>query len=126
MIVAGIGCRRDAPAAEILAAIEEACRRHRLSPTAIQAIVTVEHKQHESGLRNAAKALSLPLFIAPRAAACSAITLTQSAVSLAATGLPSTSEAAALAACGEGGRLLGPRIIVAGATCALAQIGDEE
>lgn len=126
MIVAGIGCRRDASSADILAAIEAARLRHRLSPTAIHAIATVDRKQHEPGLKDAAKALDLPLLIAPETAAHHAATLTQSTTSLETTGLPSVSEAAALAACGEGGRLLGPRVAVAGATCALALVGDHE
>lgn len=126
MIVAGIGCRRGASSADILAAIEAARLRHRLSPTAIHAIATIAGKQHEPGLRDAAKTLGLPLLIAPEDAAKNAVTLTRSAASEAATGLPSASEAAALAACGDGGRLLGPRIAIAGATCALALVGDHE
>ena len=51
-------------------------------------------------------------------------TLSQSAQSLAVTGTPSVSEAAALAAAGEGSRLLGPRIVVGNVTCALAIGGD--
>ena len=40
------------------------------------------------------------------------------------TGVPSVSEAAALAAAGPGARLLGPRVAVGPATCALAVTGD--
>lgn len=126
MIIAGIGCRRNTSSAEILAVIEAARLRHRLSPTAIQAIATIAGKQHEPSLKDAAKALGLLLLIAPEAKVRDAPTLTRSAASVAATGLPSASEAAALAACGKGGRLLGPRVAMAGATCALAYIGDQE
>ncbi|NGO50535.1 cobalamin biosynthesis protein [Mesorhizobium camelthorni] len=51
-------------------------------------------------------------------------TLTHSARSQAVAGSPSVSEAAALAAAGEGARLLGPRIVVGQVTCALATSGD--
>jgi cobalt-precorrin 5A hydrolase len=50
-------------------------------------------------------------------------TLTHSQLSQALAGVPSVSEAAALAAAGEGARLLGPRIVVGPATCALAISG---
>jgi cobalt-precorrin 5A hydrolase len=51
-------------------------------------------------------------------------TLTHSELSQALAGVPSVSEAAALAAAGEGARLLGPRIVVGPVTCALAASGD--
>jgi cobalt-precorrin 5A hydrolase len=51
-------------------------------------------------------------------------TLTHSARSQVIAGTPSVSEAAALAAAGEGSRLLGPRIVVGPVTCALATSGD--
>ena len=50
--------------------------------------------------------------------------LTHSERVLAATGVPSLSEAAALAAAGPGARLLAPRVAVGPATCALAVTGD--
>jgi len=40
-------------------------------------------------------------------------------------GVPSVSETAALAAAGEGVRLLGPRIVVGPVTCAIAISGDK-
>jgi cobalt-precorrin 5A hydrolase len=51
-------------------------------------------------------------------------TLTHSELSLALAGVPSVSEAAALAAAGAGARLYGPRIVVGPVTCALATSGD--
>ncbi|WP_204349170.1 cobalamin biosynthesis protein, partial [Klebsiella pneumoniae] len=50
-------------------------------------------------------------------------TLTRSEISLAIAGSSSVSESAALAAAGEGARLLGPRIIVGAVTCAIATSG---
>jgi cobalt-precorrin 5A hydrolase len=43
---------------------------------------------------------------------------------LAVAGVPSVSEAAALAAAGPGARLIAPRVAVGPATCALAATGD--
>jgi cobalt-precorrin 5A hydrolase len=51
-------------------------------------------------------------------------TLTRSERVLAMTGVPSVSEAAALAAAGPGARLLAPRVAVGPATCALAITGE--
>jgi cobalt-precorrin 5A hydrolase len=59
-----------------------------------------------------------------RGGSAAANTLTHSARSQAVAGIPSVSEAAALAAVGEGARLLGPRIVVGPVTCALATSGD--
>ncbi|XIK08888.1 cobalamin biosynthesis protein [Mesorhizobium sp. AaZ16] len=59
-----------------------------------------------------------------RGGSAAANTLTHSARSQAVAGTPSVAEAAALAAAGEGARLLGPRIVVGPVTCALATSGD--
>ena len=52
-------------------------------------------------------------------------TLSHSDLSQKVAGTPSVSEAAALAAAGEGARLAGPRIVVGPATCAIAFGGDD-
>lgn len=51
-------------------------------------------------------------------------THTRSLISQAVAGAPSVSEAAALAAVGPGGRLLGPRGVVGRVTCAIAIAGE--
>ena len=55
--------------------------------------------------------------------ATAARTLTMSARVIAVTGVPSLAEAAALAAGGRAARLLGPRLAIGPATCALADSG---
>ena len=50
-------------------------------------------------------------------------TETRSERVLALTGVPSVAEAAALAAAGPSARLIGPRIVMGAATCALAATG---
>jgi cobalt-precorrin 5A hydrolase len=59
-----------------------------------------------------------------RGCSAAASTLTHSELSQTLAGTPSVSEAAALAAAGEGARLCGPRIVVGPVTCALAISGD--
>ena len=94
--------------------------------TALSALATARMKQGEAGIIVAGAALGLPVILVDEAALkeMEARTLSQSAQSLAAAGTPSVSEAAALAAAGEGSRLLGPRIVVGNVTCALAIGGD--
>ena len=121
MRIAGVGCRKGATAAEVLAAIDAASAAYGLQRNAIDALAVVEAKRHEPGVVEAARTLGLGLIaVAPENAP---ETLSSSARSLAATGTPSASEAAALAAAGEGARLLGPRIAMGGATCAIAEGG---
>ena len=68
--------------------------------------------------------MGLPLVLVDGDVLAEMPTLTMSEGSLAAAGTPSVSEAAALAAAGEGARLAGPRIVVDAVTCAIA-FGDD-
>jgi cobalamin biosynthesis protein CbiG len=123
MIVAGLGCRRGTTSEAVLATIAEALAAAGRTGTAPARLATNAAKSVEPGLRDAALALGVPLEVPPEAAlhAAAPRCLTHSAASLAATGLPSLAEAAALAAAGPGARLLGPRISARGVTCALAE-----
>ncbi|HEV7251518.1 MAG TPA: cobalamin biosynthesis protein [Mesorhizobium sp.] len=123
VVVAGIGCRKGADVGAVLGAVDAALVAASLSRAALRALATSEAKAAEPGVREAARSLFLPLLTAPHAALRRAEprTITRSAASTAATGLGSLSEAAALAAAGAGGKLLGPRIAVGPATCALAE-----
>ena len=111
MIVAGIGCRRLCPAAEIVALVREA------GP--VDAIAAPDWKRDEAGLLEAAGLLDLPLWFVTQdaLAAVQGLCPTQSAAVEAATGFGSVAEAAALAA---GGILRRPRFGGAWATCAVA------
>jgi cobalt-precorrin 5A hydrolase len=122
MIVAGIGCRKDAPAADIEAAIGEALRRAGCSQDMLSALATHANKGEETGLAEVALSYGLPLIFVAQGdlEAAAARCKTHSDRVMAETGLPSVAEAAALAAAGEDSRLLLPRIAVATATCALA------
>lgn len=124
MMVAGLGCRRGAPAEDVLAAIQAALAEAGRGPAGLARLATSTARAAEPGLRHAAAALGLELIALPEAALRDAAPrcLTRSARALAATGLPSLAEAAALAGAGEGSVLLGPRVAAGrAATCALAE-----
>jgi cobalt-precorrin 5A hydrolase len=126
MIVAGIGCRKGAAAAEIEAAVATALVRAGLSASALSLIATSAAKGGEGGIAAAASALGVPLVLVPQREleAAGPRTMTTSARVIAATGVPSLAEAAALAAGGPAAQLIAPRVAVGGATCALARSGD--
>ncbi|MGE4167771.1 MAG: cobalamin biosynthesis protein [Xanthobacteraceae bacterium] len=126
MIIAGIGCRKAASAAEVRAVIEAALARAGLAPGALAMVATSAAKGEEAGIAAAASALGLPLVVVPGAdlAAAGARTVTYSERVVALTGVPSVAEAAALAAGGADARLIAPRIAVGNATCALAETGS--
>lgn len=126
MIVAGIGCRKGASAAEISAVIADALARAGLGTQALDLVAAPESKGGEQGVAAAAAALGVPLMLVAKAdlEAAGARTQTRSERVLALIGVPSVAEAAALAAGGPAARLILPRITVGVATCALAVGGE--
>jgi cobalt-precorrin 5A hydrolase len=122
MIVAGIGCRKGASAADISTVIAQALARAGLASQALDAIAAPESKADEQGVSAAAAALGVPLVLVSRAdlQAAGARAQTRSERVLALMGVPSVAEAAALAASGPAARLIVPRMSVGIATCALA------
>jgi cobalt-precorrin 5A hydrolase len=128
MIVAGIGCRRQASADVIEDAIDRAlaaCGRRR---DELAVLATAAEKGVEPGLRAVAERLSLCLILVSEAemrrASGAALTVSERVVRL--KGVPSVAETAALAAAGAGARLLGPKVSNAQASCAIAIGGDIE
>jgi cobalt-precorrin 5A hydrolase len=126
VIVAGIGCRKGASAAEIEAALETALERAGRPLARIELMATAAGKSEEPGLTAAASARGLRLvFVAqPDLEIASARGATWSARVRALAGVPSVAEAAALAACGPKARLILPRIVVGPVTCALAETDE--
>ena len=122
MIVAGVGCRRGAPAPDIEAAIRTALQSAGIAGDALDAIATAQAKGAEAGIAAAAEKLGVRVLLVPEAElkAASARTTTRSERVLALTGVPSVAEAAALAAAGPSARLVSPRLVIGAATCALA------
>jgi cobalt-precorrin 5A hydrolase len=125
MIIAGIGCRKGTPAAEIETAVSAALARAGLDRAAIGMIATSTAKEAEPGIAGTAAALGVPLAVVPSAdlAAAGGRVATRSQRVLALAGVPSVAEAAALAAGGAAARLIVPRIVVGAATCALVEGG---
>ena len=126
MIVAGVGCRKGAQAADIAAVIAAAFARAGLAATALGLIATTAAKGGEPGIAAAASAIGVPLVLIPQddLAAAGARTVTRSARVIALAGVPSVAEAAALAAAGPAARLIVPRVAVGPATCALAEAAE--
>ena len=126
MIVAGIGCRKGASAAQIDAALDTALERAGRPLARIDLMATSASKSAEGGIAAAAAARGLRLILVakPELEVASARGATWSARVLALAGVPSVAEAAALAACGPMARLILPRIVVGPVTCALAESGD--
>lgn len=126
VIVAGIGCRKGASAAQIDAAIDTALERSGRPPARIDLMATSVAKSEEAGIAAAAAARRLRLvYVAqPDLETASARGATWSARVMALAGVPSVAEAAALAACGPKARLILPRITVGPVTCALAERED--
>jgi cobalt-precorrin 5A hydrolase len=125
MIVAGVGCRRGASAAEIEAAIAAALARAGLGGESLGMIATAAFKGGERGIMDAATARGVPLVLVPQndlhAAGAGVVTHSERVVAFA--GVPSVAEASALAAGGAAARLIAARIVVGPATCALADTG---
>ncbi len=123
MIAIGIGCRRGVAAAPIVALVRETAAQANLPPGCAR-LCSVEAKRDEAGLAEAAIELgaSLVFFSIERLAVIR--TPTQSAQSLAAFGVSSVAESAALAGAGEGAILVVPRVARDGVTCAVARAPD--
>ena len=126
VIVAGIGCRKGVPAADIEAAIGAALERAGRPLARIELIATATSKRKEKGIAEAASARGVPLvFVAPadlEIASARGATWSDRVFALA--GVPSVAEAAALAASGPKAKLILPRIVLGPVTCALASSGE--
>jgi cobalt-precorrin 5A hydrolase len=124
MIVAGIGCRKGVAATAVIDAIDAALAEYRRERGELSRLATGAAKRDETAIVIAAGMLGVPLhYVGDEALAEVAPLLsTHSERSAEATGSPSLSEASALAAAGENGALLGPRIVAGPVTCALAEM----
>ena len=126
MIVAGVGCKRGAPAPDVEAAVRAALARANIDAGALDVIATIVTKRGEAGIQAAAEKLGVSVIVVSDAdlQAASDRTETRSERVLALAGVPSVAEAAALAAAGPDARLISPRLVVGAATCALAASGQ--
>ncbi|MCG5240759.1 cobalamin biosynthesis protein [Azospirillum doebereinerae] len=124
MIAAGLGCRRGCGWEEIATLVAAAFDEASLGAAARRGVLLAAPtmKREEAGMAEAARALGLTLAFLDEEAlvAAQGRVQTRSATVLAAVGLASVAEAAALAAAGPGSRLLLPRRSTPRATVALA------
>ena len=122
MIVAGVGCKRGAPASDIEAAIRAALSRADIGADALDGIATIVAKSSEIGIQAAAERLGVAIVLVHQAdlQAAEPRTQTRSERVHRLTGMSSVAEAAALAAAGPSARLIAPRLVIGAATCALA------
>lgn len=123
MIVAGLGLRRSVAAGEIVSLVEQALARAGLAPGTLGRLATVEALAVLPAFTEAARRLSVDATPVEASALLDAAphVRTQSARSLAAHGVGSVAEAAALAACGPAAELILERIASPNATCALVR-----
>ena len=121
LIAIGIGCRKTCARADIVALVQSALGGLTTTSTRSRMFTLVD-KQGDTELAAAADLLDLELVFLPREAlaATTPRLLTKSAAARRRFGLPSIAEAAALAGAGPNSRLLGPRRVGAGVTCAIA------
>ncbi|MBM6580194.1 cobalamin biosynthesis protein [Microvirga sp. BT689] len=124
MIVAGVGFRRGVAADEIVALVEQALERAALATDALGKLATVEALAALPAFTEAARRLDVVAspVAEPDLSAAAPRLRTQSARSIAAHGVGSVAEAAALGAAGPGAQLILERIASASATCALARM----
>lgn len=120
-IIAGVGCRKGAPAGRIVAAVSEALVRAGVALDSVRMLASVDIKAREPGLREAARELGLPLrFISSEEIRQSPRTFAHSAFVIGKVGVPAVAEPSALLA-GRRTRLLLPKAIIQGVTVALAR-----
>jgi cobalt-precorrin 5A hydrolase len=125
---AGIGCRRGVDAKALYELLERTLRRNGLRVDQIASIASIDARRHEPGLLELASLLNVPLrfFSAQQLAPFEHCARETSAVVQRATGVAAVAETAALAACGDGGELLGRKLKSVAATCALARVSLPE
>ena len=125
MIVIGIGSRKGVSEEQVLNAILAALAEHDIDLSSLDVVATATLKRQEAAIFSAARQLGLSVIVIEDNALARAGTRTssRSELSLKLSGVPSVSEAAALAAAGDGARLLGPRLLLDSVACAIAVRG---
>jgi cobalt-precorrin 5A hydrolase len=123
LIIAGVGLSSGCTAAEILTLLDQACSDHDIARNEVAMMATLPEKASNDALAAAAATIGAAV-VAPPAARLKMVAgrcLTRSERVENRFGLPSVSEAAALAAAHDGAALLGPRHASLRATIALVR-----
>ena len=123
MLTIGLGFSSDCSAAEIVTLVGQVCATHDIDEARVALIATLPERAMAPALIEAAAGLGLAIVVPPVSAlqAAAAFCLTRSERAQNRFGLPSVAEACALAAAGEGAKLIAARIKSARATCAIAK-----
>ncbi len=122
-LVAGVGCNRGTPAAEILDLITTTFAGRRLALKALKCIATIEDKQGETGIREAAERLGAGLEFHPAGRVREVDVPNPSEVVGRHMGVKSVCEATAILS-SKGGTLLVPKTRSRNATLAVALEGS--
>ena len=120
-LVAGIGCNRNTPAAEIEQALTEACASHSLALASVAGLASIDLKSDEVGLLAFAEQQHLPIDFFHRDQLNGVEGVSSSAAVLKATGAKGVAEPASVLAAG-GGRLLVKKMKWKNVTVAIAEI----
>ncbi len=121
LIAIGGGCRHSCPAAANIAMVRRALAAAG-EPPGEREMFTLDEKESEANVREAASTLGLPLYFLSHERLLREATrvVTRSARVERLVGLPGVAETAALAGAGPNGELIVARIASDGATCAIA------
>ena len=122
MLALGVGCERGTDPDELIGLAEGIIAGHGLARRSIACVVSVDLKADEPAVHDLARALGVPARFFP-ASVLEELTprlANPSEVVFAEIGCHGVAEGAALAATGDGGRLLVPKVKSARATCAVA------
>ncbi len=125
MIVAGVGFRREICADEIEKAVRMALGLFDVEAERLEILATESGKAGDPAFAEAARRLSATLrgCTTEELDRVAGRILTPSKLALQSKGVPSIAEGAALVAAGRNSRLLGARVAMGRATCAIA-VGD--
>jgi cobalt-precorrin 5A hydrolase/precorrin-3B C17-methyltransferase len=124
VVVVGIGCRRGTPVAEISQAIETVCEKHGMDRRAIARVASIDIKQDENGLIEAAAALDADIVFFT-AAELAALDRPGNSFVAETVGTPAVCEPAALLAAGENAMLVSGKETIGRVTVALAVESDD-
>jgi cobalt-precorrin 5A hydrolase len=119
----GIGCNRKTPASEIVQAVRDVFSRYRLAPKAIRTLASVDVKEDEAGLREAAQRFEVPILFFSRETLRGQRVPNPSPVVHRHIGVSSVCEAAALMAA-RNGRLIVEKQKTPNVTVAVAKDGS--
>lgn len=120
-LVAGVGCRRGVSGQEVASFVLRVLSENGLAPASLRCLATIADKAGEPGLQEAATVLGVPLEAVPAETVQRLASLVSPSASERLLGLPSVSEASALAVAGAS-RLVVPRAKNGRVTVAVARM----